>query len=428
MRAHLFKSKRKKMNNTEDISPESFAISGGHRPSDALNSIKPPIYQTSTFQFNTAEEGKAFFEQAAGQGSLEERNNSLIYTRLNHPNAITAEKRLARLDGAEDAAFFSSGMAAISNTILTFCHAGDMLLLSSPLYGGTDAFIKKHLVDYDVQWLEFEPGASAEEINLLVANHPRKDQLKMIYLETPANPTLSLTDISMLDQLRKEWQRKGEEIIIAVDNTYMGPIFQKPLSHGADINLYSATKYLGGHSDLIAGAASGREQHIKLIKSKRTLLGSLISPFTAWLLSRSMETVNLRMEKQAETASILAKHFKKHPKISCFYHLDLLPEQHKDQALFKKQYTSGGAMMAFEVKGGEAEAFRFLNALRIAHLAISLGSTETLASHPYTMSSSNMAEEDRLKNSITPALIRVSVGLENVKDLIKDFEQALAQV
>lgn len=405
-----------------DFSAESLAISGGHDPAGAHNSIKPPIYQTSTFKFNTAEEGKAFFEKAKGDAPLEERNASLIYTRLNHPNAITAEFRLAQLDGAEDAAFFESGMAAISTGILTFCHAGDLILMSSPLYGGTDTFIKKHAVQFGIEWAEFEPGATAEEIKTLIQTHPKADKLKMIYLETPANPTLSLTDISIIKDVRDEL---APNAIIAVDNTYMGPIFQKPLAHGADINLYSATKYIGGHSDIIAGAASGSEKLMKEVKKKRSILGNTASPFTSWLLSRSMETIGLRMEKQANNAQKLAEFLDKHPKVKATHYLGLMDEADPLYPLYKKQNQSGGAMIAIEVHGGEAEAFKFLNGLNLAHLAISLGSTETLVSHPFTMSSSNMDEKDRLKNGITPALIRISVGIENIDDLIKDFDQAL---
>ncbi len=408
-----------------DYSAESLAISGGHDPASANNSIKQPIYQTSTFKFNTAEEGKAFFQNAKGDAPLEERNASLIYTRLNHPNAITAEYRLAKLDGAEDAAFFESGMAAISTTIFTFCHAGDLILMSSPLYGGTDTFIKKHAVQFGIEWAEFKPNATAADIKEQIKNHPKADRLKMIYLETPANPTLSLTDISTIKSLRDEL---APAAVIAVDNTYMGPMFQKPLAHGADVNLYSATKYIGGHSDIIAGAASGSEHHMKEIKKKRSILGNTASPFTSWLLSRSMETISLRMEKQASNADKLANFLDEHAKVKATHYLGLLTESDPLYPLYKKQNTSGGAMIAFEVHGGEAEAFKFLNALQLAHLAISLGSTETLVSHPFTMSSSNMDEADRLKNGITPALIRVSVGIENIDDLIKDFDQALTSI
>lgn len=413
------------MKHSNKYSSETQAISGGYEPSSALNSIKPPIYQTSTFKFNTAAEGKAFFENSKSDSPLEERNASLIYTRLNHPNVITAEFKLAQLDGAEDAAFFESGMAAISTALLTFCKAGDLVVASSPLYGGTDTFIKKHLSHWDVQLLEFEPSAKKVEIEKLLLNHPRKDKIKAFYLETPANPTLSLTDIGMIKDLRDQY---ASHAVIMADNTYMGPCFQKPIALGADVNLYSATKYIGGHSDIIAGAASGSEDLLREIKMKRATLGNTASPFTSWLLARSMETITLRMEKQAANAQKLAEAFHNHPKIKKFDYLGLLSKENENYELFKKQCSCGGAMLAFEVIGEEKEAFTFLDSLELVSLAISLGSTETLASHPFTMSSSNMDEADRLKNGITPSLIRVSVGIENPDDLIKDFHQALDQI
>lgn len=414
--------------NRAKFSAESLVVADGHDPMGVLNSLKNPIFQTSTFMFNTAEEGKAFFDQYKGADTLEERNSSLIYTRLNHPNLTAAEFRLAQLDGAEDAAFFESGMAAISTTIMTFCKAGDLILMSSPLYGGTDTFIKRTLNHFDIEWIEFEPELTQEEIKQMVIDHPRGKRLKMIYVETPANPTLSLTDIDMIADLREDLRTQGVEAVVAVDNTYLGPIFQKPLAQGADLNLYSATKYIGGHSDVIAGACSGREDLIQTIKGLRTTLGCMASPFTSWLVSRSLETVTLRMEKQASNAEKLADFLKNHFRVKKVYYLGHLEEGSRQQTIFKKQQNSAGAMMAFEIIGGETEAFKFLNSLELAKLAVSLGSTETLASHPYTMSNSNMNEEDRIKNNITERLIRISVGIENPEDLISDFDQALNQI
>ncbi len=414
--------------NIAKFSAESLVVAGGHDPMGVLNSLKNPIFQTSTFVFNTAEEGKAFFNKYSSADTLEERNSSLIYTRLNHPNLTAAEFRLAQLDGAEDAAFFESGMAAISTTIMTFCKAGDLILMSSPLYGGTDTFIKRTLNQFDVAYIEFDTNHSLEEIKATILNHPRAKRLKMIYVETPANPTLSLTDIGMIADLREDLRSSDIQAVIAVDNTYLGPIFQKPLAQGADLNLYSATKYIGGHSDVIAGACSGKEDLIQGIKGLRTTLGCMASPFTSWLVTRSLETVSLRMEKQASNAEQLANFLKNHPMVNKVYFLGHLEEGDPQHAIYKKQQNSAGAMMAFEVNGGEKAAFTFLNSLELVKLAVSLGSTETLASHPYTMSSSNMNEEDRIKNNITESLVRISVGIENPNDLISDFDQALNQM
>ena len=335
---------------------------------------------------------------------------------------------MAKLDGADDSAFFESGMAAISTAILTFCKAGDLIALSSPLYGGTDKFVKGILTAYDVQFVEFDSSHSQEEIQKIILDHPRAKQLKMIYVETPANPTLSLIDFEMIVGIKTRLETNGITPVLAADNTYLGPIFQHPLAHGFDLIMYSATKYIGGHSDLIAGACSGKMTLIEKIKIMRTYLGCMASPHTSWLITRSLETIGLRMEKQADNASKIAQFLKGHPKVSKVYFTELLDEGSLAHRIFKKQQKSAGAMMAFDIKGGEKEAFRFLNSLQLIHLAISLGSTETLASHPYTMSSSNMAEADRLKNNITPALIRISVGIENPDDLIKDLGQALDKV
>ena len=410
-----------------EFSPESLMMSAGHDPAQVRNSIKNPIFQTSTFVFETAEEGKAFFEKVYGGANTDEKNNSLIYTRLNHPNLITAEKRLALMDGTEDAAFFESGMAAISTTLLEFCQAGDLVVMSFPLYGGTDAFIKNVLPKYDIAYLAIEEGLSKAEILAQIKAHPRANKLAMIYLETPANPTNSIVDIAMMREVADEANAE-HEVVLAVDNTYMGPIWQKPVVHGADLVLYSATKYIGGHSDLIAGACSGREELIYRLKGLRSKLGCMASPWTSWLLSRSFETLTLRMEKQAQNAAALARLLDEHAKVSKVYYIGLLKPGDPEYELSQRQYSSGGAMLAFDVVGGEAEAFRFLNALQLACLAVSLGSTETLASHPYTMSSSNMSLEDRAAVGITPAMIRVSAGIENTQDLLKDFEQALSKL
>lgn len=416
------------MSQSEDFSAESLMMSAGHDPALVRNSIKNPIFQTSTFVFDTAEEGKAFFEKVYGDGATEEKNNSLIYTRLNHPNLSTVEKRLSILDGADDAAFFESGMAAITTTLLEFCKAGDLILMSFPLYGGSDSFIKNTLPGFDIQHIAFTPEMTKAEIIDLVKSHPRAEKLAYIYLETPANPTNSLIDIEMLSEVADEFSTPYKKVILSVDNTYMGPLWQKPLQHGADLILYSATKYIGGHSDIIAGACSGKGDLIYRIKGMRSKLGCMASPWTSWLLSRSLETLTLRMEKQAANAAVLAELLADHPKVAKVFYVGSLKPGDRQYSLYQKQYSSGGAMLAFDIVGGEAEAFRFLNALQLACLAVSLGSTETLVSHPFTMSASNMSLEDRTAVGITPAMIRVSAGIENPADLVKDFTKALDQV
>lgn len=400
-------------------------MSLGHDASLVRNSIKNPIFQTSTFEFATAEEGKAYFEKVYGGASADEQNKSLIYTRLNHPNLITVEKRLALLDGAEDSAFFESGMAAITTSLLEMCKAGDLILMSFPLYGGTDSFIKNFLPKFDVQSISFSADMSEEEIVDLVDQHPRKNRLTCIYLETPANPTNSIVDIAMARRIADRFSSEERKVNVAVDNTYMGPIWQKPLAHGADLVMYSATKYIGGHSDVIAGACSGSSALVARIKKVRSGLGCMASPWTSWLLSRSLETLTLRMEKQASNAAKLADFLKAHPKITKVYYVGHIAEDDPQFELAQRQMNGGGAMLAFDIQGGEPAAFKFLNAVKLAKLAVSLGSTETLASHPFTMSSSNMSLADRQAVGITPSMVRISTGIENPDDLIRDFSRAL---
>ena len=415
------------MSNNTDFSPESLMMSFGHDPSLVRNSIKNPIFQTSTFVFNTAEEGKAFFARAYGDSDVNEKNESLIYTRLNHPNLITAEKRLALLDGTEDAAFFESGMAAITTTILEFAQSGNLILMSSPLYGGTDAFIKNILPRYGIEYLVFDPKMTKSEIIDLVNDYQGAAQLSMIFCETPANPTNSLIDIEMMAEIRDHFS-KNDNIVLAVDNTYMGPLFQQPQEHGADLILYSATKYIGGHSDLIAGACSGSRKLMLRLKRLRSNLGCMASPHTSWLICRSLETLHLRMEKHAKNAKEVAAVLNNHPKVKNVLYVGNLKPGDAYFDIFQKQCKSAGAMLAFDIKGGEKEAFVFLDNLRLIKLAVSLGSTETLASHPATMSSSNIPETDRIAFGITSAMIRLSVGIENPDDIIKDINHALAQI
>lgn len=414
--------------NPNEFSPESLMMSFGHDPSLVRNSIKNPIFQTSTFEFSSAEEGKAYFEKVYGGGDTEDKNKSLIYTRLNHPNLVTAEKRLSLLDESEESAFFESGMAAITTSLLEICKSGDLVLMSFPIYGGTDSFIKNFLPKFDIQFLAFDPEMSENEISELIEAHPRKERLACIYVETPANPTNSLIDIEMAVRIGAKYSNQGQKVIVAVDNTYMGPLWQKPITLGADLIMYSATKYIGGHSDIIAGACSGSAALISRIKKLRSGLGCMASPWTSWLISRSLETITLRMEKQANNARKLADFLRDHPKVAKVYYVGHIDKNHPQYELYKRQMTSGGAMLAFDVVGGEAEAFRFLNAVKLAKLAVSLGSTETLTSHPYTMSSSNMSVADRNTVGITPSMVRISTGIENPDDLLKDFGQALDKV
>lgn len=409
--------------------PESLMMSLGYKPELSEGAIKCPIFQTSTFVFKSAEEGKAFFEIAYGLREKEQDEQlGLIYSRINNPDLEILEQRIAKWEEAEDCATFESGMSAISTVLLEFLKPGDLLLFSQPLYGGTDHFINHFLPSIGVKVVGFDALDSKEEIDALLEESGIAEKLAMIYIETPANPTNAIIDIPLLRMVANEIEGKsGKDIVIAVDNTYMGPLWQHPLELGADLSIYSATKYLAGHSDLIAGACCGNAELIKRIKTLRTFLGSMISPYTAWLLMRSLETLKIRMEKQAENAAVIAEFLMKHPKIEKIYYLGALkPEDGNQYELYKKQFTSAGAMISFDVRGAEKDAFGFMNRLKLIKLAVSLGGTESLVEHPCSMTHAGVDKTQKVLMGISEKMVRLSVGVENPKDLIWDIEQALS--
>ena len=402
-------------------------MSHGYKPELSEGAIKCPIFQTSTFVFRTAEEGKAFFEVAYGireKGEKEELG--LIYSRLNNPDLQILEERLCLWDGAEECAVFESGMSAISTTLLEFLSPGDVLLFSNPVYGGTDHFIKGVLTRFGIEVMGFYPWEQ-EELAERVKASGKADRVKMIYIETPANPTNTLIDIRACAALAQALSTDERRVLLAVDNTYMGPLWQHPLKLGADLVLYSATKYIGGHSDVIAGACLGSRELIARVKELRTFLGCMAGPWTGWLLLRSLETLKPRMETQARNAAQVAQFLEAHPKVTRLYYQGLIDDPAQER-IFQAQCESPGAMLSFRVQGGEAGAFRFLNELDLVKLAVSLGSTESLAEHPATMTHAGVDPVEREKLGISEDLVRLSVGVEHPDDLIWDLEQALKAV
>lgn len=412
------------------MKPESLMMSYGYKPELSEGAIKCPIFQTSTFVFKSAEEGKAFFEVAYGHREKNEGEElGLIYSRINNPDLEILENRLTLWDEAEECAVFESGMAAITTVLLEFLKPGDLLLISNPVYGGSDHFIKKILPKFGISVAEFSVGQTKEEIIQLVENTGISDKLAMIYIETPANPTNDLIDIEESKEIAKYFSSSEKEIYLAVDNTYMGPIWQHPLKHGADLVLYSATKYIGGHSDVIAGACLGSKELMKRVKGLRTFLGNMASPNSGWLLLRSLETLKVRMDTQAITAEKVAAFLNTHPLVEKVYYIGNLSE--KDGAQFNiknKQCLSNGGMISFDVKGAEKDAFRFLNSLKLIKLAVSLGGTESLAEHPATMTHVDLDPALKNKLSITEKMVRLSIGVEFYEDIIYDIEQALSKI
>ncbi len=412
-----------------NFKPESLMMSHGYKPELSEGAIKCPIFQTSTFVFKTAEEGKSFFEVAYGKREqLPNEELGLIYSRINNPDLQILEERLCLWDGADDCAVFESGMSAISTVLLEFLKPGDLLLYSNPLYGGTDHFIEHFLPKIGVNTIGFLPHQSMDEIKSEIKERGLEDELAMVYIETPANPTNDLVDITAFRALADEFATEDNRALIAVDNTYMGPLWQHPLKLGADLVIYSATKYIGGHSDVIAGAVLGMRENMIRVKTLRTFLGNMAGPWTGWLLMRSLETLKIRMEQQQTNAVKVAEYLNEHPKVKSVNYLGLIPEGSTEYTIFKKQYSGTGAMLSFEVNGGEKEAFAFLNNLKIVKLAVSLGSTESLAEHPKTMTHAGVDLDHLEEMGVTDSLIRLSVGVENIDDLLWVIGNALDKV
>jgi methionine-gamma-lyase len=413
-----------------ELRPESLMMGYGYRPEWSEGSIKCPIFQTSTFVFETAEDGKAFFELAYGlreKGPAE--TPGLIYSRLNNPDLEILEDRLTLWDNAEAAAVTASGMSAIATTSLTFLRPGDVLLHSEPLYGGTEYLFCHVLPEFGIDVRSFNAGREAQQaLEGLVSDQQVSERLRMIFIETPANPTNDLVDIAHCAEVARRCSRADRKVVLAVDNTFLGPLFQHPLQFGADLVIYSATKFIGGHSDLIAGAVLGSEELIGQVLQTRTFLGTASGPWTGWLILRSLETLKLRMTSQMKNARYVADFLADHPKVDRVHYLGHITEDDSQYEIYRRQCVAPGAMVAFDVHGGEAEAFRFLNSLKLVHLAVSLGGTESLAEHPATMTHADIPVEDQPRMGITPALVRLSIGVEHYEDLIADLDQALAAV
>lgn len=411
--------------NPRQFHPESLMMSHGYKPEWSEGAIKCPIFQTSTFVFKTAKEGKEFFELAYGKREKSPGEEpGLIYSRLNNPDLQILEERLCLWDQAEECAVFESGMSAISTVLLEFLRPGDYLLYSMPVYGGTDHFINKVLPQYGINGIGFTAEDNLEEILQKTENLP----VKLVYVETPANPTNVLFDLELCRKVADKLSDTDLKVYVMVDNTYMGPLWQHPLKHGADLVLYSATKYIGGHSDLIAGAVLGRSELMRRVRTLRTFLGNMAGPWTGWLLMRSLETLKVRMTQQALNAEKVADFLAAHPKVEKVYYLGHLAENSDQYRIFKKQLSCAGAMVSFDIVGGEKEAFEFLDNLKLFHLAVSLGSTESLAEHPGTMTHSDVSDADKERLGISEKLVRLSIGVEHYEDLIWDIRQALEKV
>jgi methionine-gamma-lyase len=405
------------------LNPSTMMMGHGYDPVLSEGSLKPPIFLTSTFVFESAEAGKRHFEGITGAGGS---SAGLVYSRFTGPNQEILENRLAVWDGAEDALVFSSGMTAICVLMMAFCKAGDVIVHSGPLYAASEGFVARVLAKFGVTYIDFPAGASREELEAVLERAKAQGNVAMIYLESPANPTNALVDIEAVKAAR-DAALDANQTPIAIDNTFLGPLWQSPLEHGADIVVYSLTKYVGGHSDLVAGGISGSRKWMDPVRSLRNTMGGICDPHTAWMLLRSLETLEIRMSRAGENAAKVCAFLKQHPKVEGLGYLGMIADPHQ-QDIYRRHCTGAGSTFSLFVKGGEAEAFRFLDALKIAKLAVSLGGTETLASHPAAMTHLSVPPARKAQLGITDNLVRISIGIEDADDLIADFDQALAAV
>lgn len=408
------------------LRPETLMMSYGYDPKLSEGALKSPIFQTSTFVFENAEAGKAFFELAYG---LREPNPGeepgLIYSRLNNPDLEILEERLALWDEADECAVFVSGMAAIATSLLAYARPGDVVVHSEPIYGGTDHLLRVVLSEFGIRPVGFPAGVPAEELAPALREKIAGDRVAAAIIETPANPTNALVDIQAVAALIKA---ESPDAVVMIDNTFLGPLWQHPLQHGADLVIYSATKFIGGHSDVIAGAALGRREVLAPIRALRTFLGTLAGPWSGWLLLRSLETLALRMRAQASGAQEVAAFLIHSPKVRAIHYLGTTRADDPMADVYHRQCRSAGSVISFDLHGGEKEAFRFLNALQLVKLAVSLGGTESLAEHPASMTHADVSPEQQRRLGIGAGMVRLSVGIEYPADLIADLEQALEHV
>jgi methionine-gamma-lyase len=418
------------------LAPETQMMGYGFDPALSEGALKPPIFLTSTFVFRSAQEGKDFFDYSAGRREPPPGTPpGLVYSRFNNPNLEVLEDRLALWEGAETACVFSSGMAAISTTLWACLRPGDALLASQPLYGGTETLVERTLPEYGMRSVAVVDACDRGAVmagarTALEQARSSGGRVALLLTETPANPTNSLVDLRLWRDAA-EWlaaEQGGARPLLAVDNTFLGPVFQRPLEHGADLVLYSLTKYVGGHSDLVAGGVVGSAAALRPIRQLRSALGTQLDPHTAWMLMRSMETLLLRMRAAADNAARVAAFLVAHPKVTRVSYLGMLAESDAAYPVFRRQCACAGSTFAFAVRGGEAEAFRLLDALEVIKLAVSLGGTETLISHPASTTHSGVPREIRERLGVDDSLIRISVGIENADDLIADLAQALERV
>lgn len=410
------------------LHPETLMLSYGYDPELSEGAVKPPVFLTSTFVFKNAEEGRDFFDYTAGRREPPKGTGAgLVYSRFNHPNSEIVEDRLAVYEGAEECIVFSSGMAAIATMLLACVRPGDVVLHSQPLYGGTETLLTTTLANLRVGAEAFSDGTDAAAVREAADRARARGRVSMILVETPSNPLNSLVDIALMRDIADEiGKRQRFRPPVACDNTLLGPVFQHPLAAGADISVYSLTKYVGGHSDLIAGAVLGSKKVTAPIKALRGAIGTQLDPHSCWMLGRSLETLTIRMQRADANAHIVAEYLRDHKRVERIHYLPFLESGTPAAELFRRQCFGAGSTFSFDIAGGRDAAFAFLDALQIFKLAVSLGGTESLASHPAAMTHSGVPEALRKRIGVLDQTIRLSIGVEHPDDLVADLAQALA--
>jgi len=339
------------------LHPETQMLNYGYDPELSEGAVKPPVFLTSTFVFKSAEDGRDFFDFVSGRKEPPAGVGAgLVYSRFNHPNSEIVEDRLAVYEGTESCALFSSGMSAIATTLFAFARPGDVILHSQPLYGGTETLLAKTFHNFNVEAVAFADGVHEASIEKAADEALQKGRVSVVLIETPANPTNSLVDIAAIRRVADKIAEKqnGHRPVIVCDNTLLGPVFQKPLDHGADLSLYSLTKYVGGHSDLIAGAVLGAKAVVKQVKALRGAIGTQLDPHSCWMLGRSLETLGIRMDRADKNALAIAEFLRDHPKVGKLHYLPFEDAASDVGQLFKRQCTGAGSTFSFDIKGGQA--------------------------------------------------------------------------
>ena len=382
-------------------------IHGPQKANDPHGALTSPLYQTSTFHFENAAQGAARF---AGE------EPGYIYTRLGNPTTTVLEQKVAQLEGCEAAAATATGMGAVSASVLSFLSQGDHLVASSALYGCTFAFFAHMLPRWGIE-VTFVDMTNESELRAAI-----KPNSKMIFVETPINPTMAVIDLALIGAVAKQ-----HNLISVVDNTFLTPLLQSPKQYGIDIIMHSATKYLNGHGDVVAGLVCGTQEHITLIKM--TVLkdiGATISPHDAWLINRGLKTLAIRMERHCQSAQTVAEYLEGHPQVNIVYYPGL--KSHPGNKYIGNQMKAAGGVIAFEIKGTLAQGTQFIDSMKLCTLAVSLGDAETLIQHPASMTHSPYTPQERAAAGISDGLIRLSVGLEDVNDIIDDLNQAFTLI